>query len=209
MQSCPAHQSMPRGQRRTAVEFHRASKGRWSPRERRMRKPAIHRSRSVPFHRSALSRLVPSPSPSRHVFASSVFHSSPDRLMNRRTLVKALVPLVLPLLGVTVRPALVESHAVLVKSVPAARAVLTRAPGRVQLWFSERLEPAFSNASVWSGSGKQVDKRDASVSPDDPKELSVSLGTLEAGTYTVRCRILSVDGHVVETNFPFTIKSAS
>jgi methionine-rich copper-binding protein CopC len=129
--------------------------------------------------------------------------------MNRRTLVKALVSLVLPLLGVTVRPVLVESHAVLVKSVPAARAVLSRPPGRVQLWFSERLEPAFSSASVWSASGKQVDNRDASVSPDDPKELSVSLGTLEAGTYTVRCRILSVDGHVVEANFPFTIKPAS
>ena len=54
-----------------------------------------------------------------------------------------------------------------------------------------------------------MDKRDASVSQDDPKELSVSLGTLEAGTYTVRYRILSVDGHVVEANFPFTIKPAS
>ena len=129
--------------------------------------------------------------------------------MNGRTVVKALVFLLLPLLGAMVRPALVESHAVLVKSFPAARAVLTRPPSRVQLWFSERLEPAFSSASVWSASGTQVDKRDAGVSPDDSKELSVSLGTLEAGTYTVRCRILSVDGHVVEANFPFTIKSAS
>jgi len=129
--------------------------------------------------------------------------------MNRRTLVKALVSLFTPLLGVTVPPALVESHAVLVKSLPPARAVLTRPPVRVQLWFSERLEPAFSSASVWSASGKQVDKRDACVSPDDPKELSVSLGALDAGTYTVRCRILSVDGHVVEANYPFTIKSAS
>jgi methionine-rich copper-binding protein CopC len=130
-------------------------------------------------------------------------------LPNRRTLVKALVSLIVPLLGVTVRPALVESHAVLVKSFPGARALLSRPPSRVQLWFSERLEPAFSTASVWSASGKQVDKRDASVSPDDPKELSVSLGTLGPGTYTVRCRILSVDGHVVEATFPFTIKPAS
>src|SRR5215471_9248814 len=111
--------------------------------------------------------------------------------MNRRALVKAFVSLFLPLLGVTVGPAVVESHAVLVKSSPAARAVLTRPPIRVQLWFSERLEPAFSSASVWSAAGNQVDKRDARVSPDDPKELSVSLGTVEAGTYTVRCRILS------------------
>jgi methionine-rich copper-binding protein CopC len=96
-----------------------------------------------------------------------------------------------------------------VKSFPAARAVLSRPPGRVQLWFSERLEPAFSSASIWSASGKQVDKRDASVSSDDPKELAVSLGALDPGTYTVRFRILSVDGHVVEASFPFTIKPAS
>src|SRR5262245_66282055 len=114
--------------------------------------------------------------------------------MNRRALVQAFVSLFLPLLGVTVRPALVESHAVLVKSSPAARAVLTRPPVRVQLWFSERLEPAFSSASVWSPSGKQVDKRDARVSPADPKELSVSMGDLEAGTYTIRYCILSVGG---------------
>ena len=129
--------------------------------------------------------------------------------MNRRTLVKALVSLFTPLLGVTVPPALVESHAVLVKSFPPARAVLTRPPVRVQLWFSERLEPAFSSAGVWSASGKQVDNRDARVSPDDPKELSVSLPLLGAGTYTVRCRVLSVDSHVVEASFPFTFKPAS
>ena len=129
--------------------------------------------------------------------------------MNRRTLVKVFLSLALPLLGVTVRPALVESHAVLVKSFPGARAMLSRPPGRVQLWFSERLEPAFSSASVWSASGKQVDKRDAAVSSDDPKELAVSLSALEPGIYTVRFRILSVDGHVVEASFPFTIKPSS
>lgn len=111
-------------------------------------------------------------------------------------------------LTVTSRPAPAESHAVLVKSVPAARAVLSRPPARVQLWFSERLEPAFSSATVWSASGTQVDKRDPGVSTDDPKQLSVTLGALEPGSYTVRCRVLSVDGHVVEASFPFTIKPA-
>lgn len=120
-----------------------------------------------------------------------------------------LLSLCLLPLAVTSRPAPADSHAVLVKSVPAARAMLSRPPGRVQLWFSERLEPAFSSVTVWSASGAQVDKRDASVSPDDPKLLFVTLGALEPGIYTVRCRVLSVDGHVVEASFPFTIKPAS
>ena len=129
--------------------------------------------------------------------------------MSRRTLVRMLVSACLLLLTVTSGLAPAESHAVLVKSAPAARAVLSRPPGRVQLWFSERLEPAFSGMTVWSASGTQVDKRDAAVSSDDPKQLSVTLGALEPGIYTVRCRVLSVDGHVVEASFPFTIKPAS
>ena len=39
-----------------------------------------------------------------------------------------------------------DAHAVLVRSSPAHRAVLTQAPERVDLWFNERLEPAYSTA---------------------------------------------------------------
>ncbi|HXJ82878.1 MAG TPA: copper resistance protein CopC [Candidatus Methylomirabilis sp.] len=101
-----------------------------------------------------------------------------------------------------------ESHATLVRSIPAARASLNRPPERVQLWFSESLEPAFSSVGVWSASGVQVDRRDARVSPDDPKQLSVTLSPIEPGTYTVRCRVLSVDSHIVEASFTFTVKPA-
>jgi methionine-rich copper-binding protein CopC len=99
-----------------------------------------------------------------------------------------------------------DAHALLVKSVPAARAALNRAPDRVQLWFNERLEPAFSTASVWSAAGAQVDRQDALVGPDDAKRLTVTLPGLEPGSYTVRFRVLSVDGHIVEASFLFTVK---
>jgi hypothetical protein len=97
-------------------------------------------------------------------------------------------------------------HAQLVKSVPARGAVLVRPPARVQLWFNERLEPAFARLSVWTEQGTQVDQQDARVASDDPKQLSVSLPPLEPGTYVVKFRVLSVDGHVVESEFPFTIR---
>src|SRR5215472_15090724 len=99
-----------------------------------------------------------------------------------------------------------SAHAVLVKSTPAARAVLSRSPDRVDLWFSEEIEPAWSGLSVWSTSGGRADRQDVSVPPGDPKRLSVTVGPLEPGTYTVRFRVLSVDGHVVESSFPFTVK---
>jgi len=36
--------------------------------------------------------------------------------------------------------------------------------------------------------------------------MSVSLPPLAPGRYTVRFRVLSVDGHVVESRFTFTVK---
>ena len=103
-------------------------------------------------------------------------------------------------------PATALGHAVLVKSVPAQRAALVEPPPRIELWFNERLEPAYSKASVTNESGTQVDLRDGKVSPEDPRRLSLSLPTLTPGRYTVSFRVLSVDGHVVESRLTFTVK---
>ena len=97
-------------------------------------------------------------------------------------------------------------HASLVRSSPARRATLTSAPDRVQLWFNEAIEPKFSSVSVWDGAGQRVDLEDARVEPDDPKRLTVGLKPLGRGAYRVRFRVLSVDGHVVESEFPFTLR---
>jgi copper resistance protein C len=99
------------------------------------------------------------------------------------------------------------THAYLVKSSPARRAALSSSPARVVLWFNERLEAQFSQLSVWNNEGSQVDGSDVQVGPDDPKKISVGLPTLPAGTYTVKFRVLSVDGHIVEAEFPFTVRS--
>jgi copper resistance protein C len=103
-------------------------------------------------------------------------------------------------------PAAVLAHAVLVKSVPAQRAVLAESPPRVLLWFNERLEPAYSTVSVWDAAGAQVDAKDGAVSGDDPRRLELSLPPLPAGRYVIRFRVLSVDGHVVESSLPFTVR---
>jgi methionine-rich copper-binding protein CopC len=99
------------------------------------------------------------------------------------------------------------AHAYLVKSSPVRRAVLSSAPPRVVLWFNERLEAQFSQLSVWNNEGGQVDGSDIQVGPDDPKKVSVGIPTLPAGTYMVKFRVLSVDGHIVEAEFSFTVRS--
>ena len=98
-------------------------------------------------------------------------------------------------------------HASLVRSSPARRTTLTTAPDRVQLWFNEAIEPKFSSVSVWDAAGQRVDLEDARVEPEDPKRLIVGLKPLGRGTYRVRFRVLSVDGHVVESEFPFTLRA--
>lgn len=100
------------------------------------------------------------------------------------------------------------AHASLVRSTPAHRAVLGQMPERVQLWFNERLEPAYSTVSVWNEAGAQVDARDVAVGPDDPRRLSVTVETRQSGLYTVKYRVLSVDGHIVDSRFTFTVKAS-
>ena len=105
-------------------------------------------------------------------------------------------------------PALAWAHAYLVKAVPARRAVLFKAPARVQLWFNERLEPRYSSLSVTDASGKRVSLDDVQVAADNPKQLSVGMKPIPAGVYSVKFRVLSVDGHIAEDEFPFTIRES-
>jgi methionine-rich copper-binding protein CopC len=102
-----------------------------------------------------------------------------------------------------------SAHAYLVRSTPAARAVVARSPERVQLWFNERLEPAYSRISVHARDGQRVDAGDVQVGPAEPTRLSVGVPALPAGAYTVKYRVLSVDGHVVEAEFGFTVRGAA
>jgi methionine-rich copper-binding protein CopC len=76
----------------------------------------------------------------------------------------------------------------------------------VDLWFSERLEAAYSTVSVWNDAGRQVDDRNVTVGFDDARQLSVSLSSGADGVYTVKYRVLSVDGHIVDSRITFTVK---
>jgi methionine-rich copper-binding protein CopC len=101
------------------------------------------------------------------------------------------------------------AHSLLVRSQPERRATVTRPPEEVRLWFGERIEPAYARLSVWDAEGQQVDAGDAAVDPADPTTLAVRTPGLRAGRYTVRYRVLSVDGHIVESSFTFTVKPAT
>ena len=97
------------------------------------------------------------------------------------------------------------AHAFLERADPRVGSTVHAAPAVVRLWFTEQLEPAFSSVQVVTDTGQRVDKGDAQVDPAAPKQLRVSLPPLAAGTYKVRWRVLSVDTHVTEGTFSFTV----
>jgi len=99
-----------------------------------------------------------------------------------------------------------RAHSKLLQSVPADRSVVGESPSRVRLSFNERIEPAYAELSVWVDGGKQVDTGDVTVDPANPVAMSVGLGKLPPGRYTVRYRVVSVDGHVVKGSLTFTVK---
>jgi copper transport protein len=98
------------------------------------------------------------------------------------------------------------AHALLVRSDPAARAILQTPPSSVKMWFSESVNPLTSKAVVVDTTNRQVDNHDNHVSPSDPKEMILTLPPLPAGTYVVVWRTQSAeDGHIVGGSFFFQI----
>lgn len=100
----------------------------------------------------------------------------------------------------------VFAHAYLVKSVPAQRAVLLRAPAKIQLWFNEPLEAKYSTLNIIDEAGQNIALSALEVGGAEPKRMTANLHALPAGRYTVKYRVLSVDGHIVQDQFAFTIK---
>ncbi|HXW30675.1 MAG TPA: copper resistance CopC family protein [Xanthobacteraceae bacterium] len=100
------------------------------------------------------------------------------------------------------------AHAALVRSDPSRRAVLAQPPAQIRLWFNEKIEADYSSASVVDEAGRTVSTGQAHASPDDPKLLVLELPVLGPGRYSVHYRINSLDGHVVEASYDFTVGSA-
>ena len=98
-----------------------------------------------------------------------------------------------------------EAHAFLERAQPAVGSTVQGSPGEVRVLFTERIEPALSSLRVFDASGKEVDKRDVHLDRSNHALLQVSLPPLDAGTYKVVWRVISVDTHVTNGSFSFQV----
>ncbi len=106
---------------------------------------------------------------------------------------------VIALLGVANE---VQAHAMLDRAVPPVGNTVATAPHEVTLWFTQKLEPAFSSITVTNAAGERVDGGKTRVSGS---QMSVTLRAGGPGTYRVNWRVLSVDTHTTEGNFTFQV----
>ena len=97
-------------------------------------------------------------------------------------------------------------HAVLQRAEPRVESTLKRAPDEIKLYFTERLEPAYSSVRVVNDQNVQVDRRDSRVDRSNPALLRATLTRLPPGTYKVIWRVLSIDADVTEGGFTFHIE---
>ena len=111
-----------------------------------------------------------------------------------------LVP-VLPLLLLFVTGA-ASAHAFLDHAEPRVGNKVATVPREVTLWFTQKLEPAFSTISVTNAAGQRVDTGKARVSGN---QMSISLRPAGTGTYHVTWHVLSVDTHTTDGNFTFQV----
>lgn len=123
--------------------------------------------------------------------------------MKLRRLPLILIVLFLAVLAGT---ATALAHAELIRSDPEEGARLASAPPRVTLWFSENLEPGFSTVKVAAPDNTTVSTGNSSVSDADHTSMSVALGDLKPGVYTVIWQALSADdGHTSRGAYAFAI----
>ena len=119
----------------------------------------------------------------------------------RRVVVGALMAMAM---CVYAAPAL--AHSMLVKAEPPRRALLAKAPTQVRLWFNEEIEGDYASLVVLDADKHPVTEINPQLAPDDQKSIILPLPELAPGKYSVKFRVLSVDGHVVESSFDFTVK---
>lgn len=98
------------------------------------------------------------------------------------------------------------AHALVRSSDPADGAILDRGPAQVSITFTERPDPALSILRVLDAHGSERQSGDPQPVPGQPLELTVGVGALGKGVYTVTWRIVSkADGHVTAGSFSFGV----
>ncbi|MGQ0446386.1 MAG: copper resistance CopC family protein [Beijerinckiaceae bacterium] len=99
------------------------------------------------------------------------------------------------------------AHSRLVKSDPAARAVLEKAPKELKLWFNEGVEPAFAKVWIIQAKGAQIALTCRGDSSNPKLLIAAFPNNQPDGPVVIGYHMLSVDGHTIDDQLTFTVKA--
>jgi len=109
------------------------------------------------------------------------------------------------LLALCLLPIQAFGHTKLVEISPKPDSQLVTSPDQVQLLFSQKLEAANEDSLVVKDdAGKLISAGTAEIGADG-KRIYKTLPTLPKGTYRVHYHVMSMDGHMVEGEYAFTV----
>ena len=116
-------------------------------------------------------------------------------------------------------PAVIAAHTALVRTTPAAGAVVVQPPHEVRFWFNEPIERNFSRIEVFqvapdpaTGALKPGPRIDQGwlPGPRAVREVGVRLPEpLAPGRYLVQWVVLAIDAHRTQGSFTFTYDPSS
>jgi copper transport protein len=107
-------------------------------------------------------------------------------------------------------PATAQAHALVVRAEPAAGSSLAQVPHAMTISFSEAPEPNQSSIAVLDSSGRSVTRGPSRPVSGSPLVMTVPLGPLLNGVYTVSWKTVSRDdGHASSGTFTFGVGPAA
>jgi methionine-rich copper-binding protein CopC len=111
----------------------------------------------------------------------------------------------LALLAASLMATSASAHPTLKSANPADGAAVS-APTEITLNFSEGVISKFSKVELQDQGGKSIATGKIATNPNDERQLVVPLQVpLQAGTYTVKWNVVSVDTHRVNGAYSFRV----
>ena len=100
------------------------------------------------------------------------------------------------------------AHSFPEQETPAAGQSVANAPSEVVLKFDAPIEKLFAKLDVLNIGGQKVSEGVPAIS-DDGYRLSVKLGKLAPGKYTVHWEVVCVDSHHTNGSYQFTVAGSA
>ncbi|MEH7436698.1 copper resistance CopC/CopD family protein [Neobacillus drentensis] len=103
-------------------------------------------------------------------------------------------------------PSFPSAHAYIKKSTPSENETLSKPPENVTIEFDEPIQPSYHSIEVFDSEGNRVDQKNGHIDTKNSSIIECDLNdTLPNGTYRIKWRVVSSDGHPVQGVIPFQI----